>query len=182
MHFSEKNINTISGAAVFFFIGLMGVGKTFWAKKLSSHFHLLFFDLDDLIENSEQKNITEIFAEKGENYFRKKEAEILRTTASYQKVIISTGGGCPCFFDNMKWMNEHGITIWIDEDLETVSERLKEEKQQRPLIKNLNADELIYFLQKKYEERKPFYSLAKHHLDKSNISKQNFIKIIEQYV
>ena len=165
-----------------FLIGLMGSGKTYWANQIATHFNWDNYDLDHLIEVSEKKIIADIFYEYGENYFRHKEKETLEKTIAFANSIIATGGGTPCFFNNMEWMNEHGTTIWIDEDIDTLTERLKKEKHHRPLIKNLNDDELKTFVTQKLEERKKHYSQSKYHLAKENINKENFIKIIQQYV
>lgn len=167
---------------VFFFIGMMGSGKTYWSDVLADEFDFGSYDLDALIEMAEQKTITEIFAEHGEKYFRQKEKEILQSTAHYKNSIISTGGGTPCFFDNINWMNAHGITIWIDEDIDILVMRLKKEKSKRPLIKDLGDDELKSFLEKKHEERKPFYQQAQYHLQGNDISLETFKKIIQQHV
>lgn len=177
-----ENTNTPLGVRAIFLIGLMGTGKTFWANDIAPYFHLQQYDLDNIIELAEGKTISQIFEDYGEEYFRKKEAEHLRSFAHKKKFMLATGGGTPCFNDNMNWMNEHGITIWIDEEIDTLVQRLKKEKDHRPLIKNLNDAELKSFLSDKLEERKIFYAKAKHHLTKEEISRENFIKIIEQYV
>src|SRR5258706_8334488 len=113
------------GGLHFFLIGLMGSGKSFWAERLSNILHIPAFHLDDEIEKEERRTIAEIFAEQGENYFRIKESEVLKSFAGKENFILSTGGGTPCFHNNMKWMNDHGITAWIDEPVEIIEERLK---------------------------------------------------------
>lgn len=167
---------------VFFFIGMMGSGKTYWSDILADEFDFGSYDLDALIEMAEQKTITEIFAEHGEKYFRELEREALHSTEYFINSIIATGGGTPCFFDNMKWMNKTGITVWIDEGIDTLVMRLKKEKSKRPLIKDLGNDELKSFLEKKHEERKPFYQQAQYHLQGKDISLETFKKIIQQHV
>ena len=177
----HPNISTSAHLHIFL-LGMMGSGKSYWACLLSAHFNFINYDLDILIEESAGKTIAEIFSDNGENYFRQKEKETLHSTAHFKSSIISTGGGTPCFFDNMQWMNTNGITIWIDEDVDTLAARLKTETAKRPLIKNLDDDELKIFLKKKYDERKPFYEQAQYHLTGENISLENFKKIIQQYV
>src|SRR3954463_10365891 len=110
----EDRLNQLNLRPVFL-IGLMGSGKTFWAHKLSAILNIPAFDLDTEIEKAESKTIAEIFVEKGEAYFRKKENEILKNFSDNKNFILSTGGGTPCFHDNIDWMNVQGITIWIDE-------------------------------------------------------------------
>src|SRR3954466_2665456 len=120
-----------------FLIGMMGSGKSYWAEKLKKKLKVPAYDLDALIEMMEEKSVQEIFAEDGEEYFRKAEAKMLRLFAEKKQFILSCGGGTACYNDNMKWMNKQGITIWIDEPVEVLSERLSKEKSHRPLIKDL---------------------------------------------
>lgn len=161
-----------------FLIGMMGSGKSFWAHKLSALFNISAFDLDDVIEKQAGKTISEIFETEGENSFRQIEQDCLHSFQQKDDFILATGGGTPFFFDNMDWMNEHGITIWIDEPIEIIANRLIKEKNHRPLIKNIPYDELLSFLINKREERKPFYSKAQHHLYQGDLNEQHFLEII----
>ncbi len=160
-----------------FLIGLMGSGKSFWADKLGSILNVPAFHLDDEIEKSEQKTIAKIFDEKGEDYFRQKETEILKSFSNKKKFILSVGGGTPCFNNNMRWMNENGITIWIDEPIEVIKNRLQKEKSHRPLIANIPDENLFAFLFDMREKRNLFYAKAKFHLSES-ISEEKFLEII----
>lgn len=164
-----------------FLLGMMGSGKTYWVKKLSKKLKTGGYDLDYLIESHEEKTIAEIFAEDGEEYFRKSEAKILRWFGEKKSFVMAAGGGTPCFHDNMEWMNKQGVTVWIDEPIETLVERLKPEKDHRPLIKNLSDAELASFLSGKLSERLPYYKQAKHHIQGKDISDTSFNKIIQQY-
>ena len=164
-----------------FLIGMMGTGKTYWAKKLSKKLKVGGYDLDFLIESHEEKTISEIFAEDGEAYFRRSEAKILRWFGEKKAFVLATGGGSPCYEKNMDWMNEHGITIWIDEPVKILTERLQPEKAHRPLIQNLSDEELNQFLTQKLVERYPFYIQAKYHLQGDDISDAGFAKIIKQH-
>lgn len=94
---------------------------------------------------------------------------------------MATGGGTPCFADNMEWMNKQGITIWMDEPVDILVERLIPEKAHRPLIRDLSDKELFDFLVNKRKEREAFYGLAQHHLSGGSITEANFKKIIQQY-
>ncbi len=87
-----------------------------------------WIDLDQQIEKETSITIKEIFETEGEDYFRKKESETLHGLSKYDNIIIATGGGTACFYDNMKWMNEHGLTIWVDESIVVLTERLEKEK------------------------------------------------------
>lgn len=164
-----------------FLIGMMGSGKSFWSKKLSKKLKVGNYDLDFLIESHEEKTISEIFTEEGEPYFRKSESKILRWFGEKKAFVLATGGGTPCFHNNMKWMNEQGISIWIDEPISTLMERLLPEKAHRPLIQKLADQELQVFLTNKLAERTLFYQQATHHLQADAISDIAFAKIIKQY-
>lgn len=155
----------------------MGSGKSFWSTKLGSILNIPSFDLDKEIEKAEAKTIAEIFENKGEDYFRIKENEALKSFTSNNNFILSTGGGAPCYHNNIDWMNANGITIWIDESIEIIAERLLKEKTHRPLIANVPDEELKDFLAQMRERRAPFYSKAKHHFNKI-ITQENFLKII----
>ena len=164
-----------------FLIGMMGSGKTFWAEKLKKKLKIPAYDLDALVEMMQEKTIAEIFEEDGEEHFRKAEAKMLRLFAEKKQFILSCGGGTACYDDNMNWMNKQGITIWINEPTEILSERLLREKNHRPLIKNLDDIALKDFLTKKLEERTLFYSQAAYMLNEQTLSEGAFIQILEKH-
>jgi shikimate kinase len=164
-----------------FLIGMMGTGKTYWCKKLAKKLKAGGYDLDFLIESHEEKSISEIFAEEGEAYFRRAESKILHWFKEKKSFVLATGGGTPCFHDNMQWMNEQGITIWIDEPVEVLVARLQPEKEFRPLIKDLSDEALKQFLTDKLVQRYPFYQQATYHLHGNAISDAGFAKIIKQH-
>jgi shikimate kinase len=160
-------------AKVIFLIGFMGSGKSHEGRLLSKQTGLPFIDLDEWIQQQEGRSITEIFNTDGEMYFRDCEtAQLQLACASFSddlaidiggkrlKGIVATGGGTPCFHGNMDWMNDHGITIWLNSSIAVLAERLKCEKAKRPLIAKINEEELKEFIEKKIEERKPYYSKA----------------------
>ena len=157
-----------------FLIGMMGSGKSYWASKLAKQYKTTAYDLDHLIEILEEKTIAEIFAEQGEEYFRKAETKVLRWFGEKKNFVLATGGGTPCFNNNMEWMNKNGTTVWLNEPVETLVKKLQPEKAHRPLIKDLSDDNLAAFLQKKLEERSAFYSQANHHLQEKEIRLKNF--------
>ena len=164
-----------------FLIGMMGTGKTYWAKQLSRKLKAGGYDLDFLIESHEEKTIAEIFSEEGEAYFRRSESRILRWFGEKKAFVLATGGGTPCHEKNMEWMNSQGITIWIDEAVDVLVERLKPEKAHRPLIKELSDEQLKEFLTAKLVERYPFYYRSTHHLQGDAISDAGFAKLLKQY-
>jgi shikimate kinase len=164
-----------------FLIGMMGSGKSFWAQQLASIYKWDWVDLDAEVEKETMLSVKEIFETEGEIFFREKEKQALHRLSHLQNIIIATGGGTPCFYGNMKWMNEHGITVWIDEPVDVLFKRLLPEKSHRPLIKDLSDDELKVFLSGKLKERTPFYSLAKYHLEGKDISEKAFIEILKDH-
>ncbi len=139
------------------------------------------YDLDLLVEMMEEKSITELFAEDGEAYFRNAETKMLKLFAEKKKFIVSCGGGAACYNDNMTWMNKQGITIWIDEPVEILAQRLSPEKEHRPAIKDMDATGLERWLQQKINERQPYYKLAKYRLSGEELSEATFIKIIKEH-
>src|SRR5690606_34726901 len=114
-----------------YIVGYMGSGKTTFGKRLAAKLNMAFVDLDNLIEVTEGKTINEIFELKGESYFREKEKEILQTTV-FVNTVVATGGGTPCFFDNMSWMNTNGKTIYLKMTAQALESRLKFDKNNRP--------------------------------------------------
>ncbi|GGH83421.1 shikimate kinase [Filimonas zeae] len=164
-----------------FLIGMMGTGKSHWAKYLSKKVKSGCYDLDYLVETSEEKTITEIFAEDGEEYFRKAEAKVLRWFAEKKTYVLAAGGGTPCYHDNMEWMNKQGITIWIDEPVETLVERAKQQMEHRPAIKGLSDAEITQLFEKRLAERHQFYSQAKYHLAGADITEKAFLKIVKEH-
>jgi shikimate kinase len=161
-----------------FLIGFMGSGKTHWGKIWAGVSGFNFIDLDEAIEKQEGKSIADIFERKGEKYFRKIEAKSLRTFGGLTNTIIACGGGTPCFFENMQWMNESGMTIYLKTTGPQILERVLLEQEKRPLLKKMNPAELLFFIEQKLKERAPFYNAAKQVLTTENISEQTFGKLL----
>ncbi len=144
-----------------FLVGYMGVGKTTIGKLLSKELNLQFIDLDKYIESRYRKTIQDIFAEKGESKFRVIEREMLREVATFQNVLISTGGGTPCFYNNMDVMNQQGITVYVKASVEQLVSRLQTSKNVRPIIQNKSPNELKDFITTHLAQRDEYYSKAK---------------------
>ncbi len=143
-----------------FLLGFMGSGKTYLGERLAERLGWPFFDLDRLLEAGEGKTITTIFAEKGEAAFRDLEREYLHTLGNQAPAVVATGGGTPCFFDNMNWMKAHGMTIYLKAPVEMLYERLHRERAGRPLLAGLSDGELRDFIEKKLGEREEWYRRA----------------------
>ncbi len=136
----------------------MGSGKTTVAKKLAGVFKYGYLDLDEQITKESKKSITAIFEEEGENSFRMKEQKVLHATTKLDKTVIATGGGTPCFFDNMDWMNQEGITVYLEANAGLLFHRLLKEKSERPLLSKLSEIELMEYIQEHLAQRAPYYS------------------------
>jgi len=145
-----------------FLIGYMGAGKTTLGKAFARAMGLTFIDLDWYIEERFHKTIRQLFTERGEDGFRDLEKRMLHEASEFEDVVISVGGGTPCFFDNMEYMNAAGETVFLDVDIKVLFRRLKVAKQQRPLLDGKTDEELMLFIQEALQARLPFYTKAKH--------------------
>lgn len=144
-----------------FLIGLMGSGKSVLGKKLSRSVSLPFIDLDDIIEKQEGLTVSEIFSTKGEPYFRILEAAVLRKQSEAKEFVLSTGGGAPCFHDNMAFINQTGISIFLDTPVKEILGRIThEQKRSRPILENVPDEEMEQKLERLLENRLPFYQQA----------------------
>jgi shikimate kinase len=161
-----------------FLIGFMGSGKTHWGKVWADFHEMPFYDLDAVIEKSVGKSILDIFEKKGEQYFRIEESKALRTMTQYDHCIIACGGGTACFENNIEWMNENGLTIYLHASAQELLENIMKEKDKRPLLNKVNEAELLFFIQKKLEERIGFYEKAKIQLRVADLTEDSFKKIV----
>lgn len=162
-----------------FLIGYMGCGKSTIGRKLSQQLGVPFIDLDKYIEQKYFKTIPQIFEEEGEPAFRKKEQAALKEVAEFEDAIIATGGGAPCFFDNMEVMNENGLCVFLDVDSTELAGRLIHSKTERPLVKGKSPEDLVGFINSMMEKRRPFYEKAKCILKGREISPEQVIAEIK---
>jgi len=153
-----------------FLVGFMGSGKTTIGKKLANYLKCDFIDLDKLIEAKVGMSIVQYFELHGESAFRDLEREVLQKTDFSENVIIATGGGAPCFGDNMSWMNENGLVAYLSLSPKALASRLENSKTDRPLIRNLKGDELEGFISAKLAEREPFYNQSKFVVSASDLT------------
>ena len=148
-------------------IGYMGSGKTTVGKALSKETGMMFYDLDWYIESRMIKTVAQIFAEKGEEGFRKIEHNMLHEVAEFENVIISCGGGTPCFFDNIDYINQQGEVVYLKATPEVLYRHLLMGKVERPLIKNKTPEELIAYITEQVAKREEFYNKARYTIDVS---------------
>ena len=156
-------------------IGYMGAGKTTVGRALSKELDIPFYDLDWYIENRMRKKVPQIFAERGEEGFRRIEYNMLHEVAEFEDVIISCGGGTPCFFDNIDYMNRQAQTVYLKASPEVLYDHLCMARVERPLIKGKSPEELKAFIEEQLRLREPFYSKARYTLDVNLLD--NFEKI-----
>jgi shikimate kinase len=149
----------------YFLIGFMGSGKTYVGKQIAQELDIPFYDLDEYLEEKEGKKISEIFQKKGEDYFRQIERMCLRDFGIIGDAVIACGGGTPCFFDNLEWINQTGISIYLQTPVKLLVERLSDMQAERPLIAGKSNSELRDFIEEKLNERVAFYLKASiiHH-------------------
>lgn len=162
-----------------FLIGFMGSGKSHWGKLLSERLKLPYHDLDALIVASAGKPITSIFEEEGEEYFRLLEKDLLEDVIRENpSLVLSCGGGTPCFFNNIELMKKEGTVVWLNTETNTLLTRLQREKSKRPLIRDISDDELRSFILKKINDRRIYYEQADVHIEEDKIHLDELIQQI----
>lgn len=158
-------------------VGYMGAGKTTVGRQLAMTLGLQFYDLDWYIEMRYHKKVSEIFAEEGEKYFRDLERRMLHEVAEFEDVVISCGGGTPCFYDNMAYMNQQAETVYLKLTPEVLCMHLKMGRTVRPLILGKTEEELQQYIRESLVVREPFYTQAKHTIDVSLMDNYDKIAI-----
>lgn len=158
-------------------IGYMGSGKTTVGHALSQELGLPFYDLDWYIETRMHRTVKQIFDEKGEEGFRKIEHNLLHEVAEFEDVIISCGGGTPCFFDNIDYMNRQGQVVYLKATPDVLYKHLQMGRSVRPLLLDKTPDEVRAFIVEQLDKREPFYSKARYTLDVNLLDNHNKINI-----
>lgn len=161
-----------------FLIGFMGSGKSTNGKKLATLLDFDFLDLDQITENTYQVSIPQIFEKYDEKAFRLLEQASLKTTISKNNCVIATGGGTPCFFNNMDWMNNNGITIYFQMHPLSLHQRILEAKKIRPLIQNKTTEEILNYINKELEYRNKFYQQAKFVVKGENLQAKDIMNLL----
>lgn len=159
----------------------MGAGKTTLGKAFAREMKVPFIDLDWYIEERFHKSIPELFRERGEEAFRELERRMLHEAGEFEDVVISTGGGTPCFFDNMDYMNRQGQTVFLDVHPDILFRRLRVATQQRPILQGKTDEELRAFIVEALGKRAPFYGQARYRFDAGRLeSRRQIAESVEQ--
>ncbi len=149
----------------FFLVGYMASGKTTLGRRAARQLGVEFIDLDAYIESRYRKRISELFAERGEAGFRDIEQRMLHEVGEFDDVLVATGGGTPCFFDNMAYMRSRGTTLYLEASVEAVCRRLLEAKVKRPLVEGKTPEELHAYVAEMLQLREPYYRQADYTFD-----------------
>ena len=162
-----------------FLIGFMGSGKTHWGTRMAERLQIPFYDLDAVIVNNEGMSIAEIFASKGEEYFRYMEKQTLEDLVSREEhFVLSAGGGTPCFFNNIEFMKRSGRVLWLNTSLEALNQRLLKERMARPLLRGITEAGLRAYIIRKLSERKMYYEQADLMVHEEAIELESLLKLI----
>jgi len=148
-------------------IGYMGAGKTTIGRALAKELDVPFYDLDWYIESRRHKTVAQIFAEEGEEAFRRIEHNMLHEVAEFEDVVISCGGGTPCFFDNMEYMNAQGQVVYLKAEPQVLIDHLRMGRTERPLLKGKSPEELEEFIKEQVRARESYYNQARYIFDVS---------------
>ncbi len=163
-----------------FLIGFMASGKSSAGKKLAKKIGLPFIDLDDYIEEKYNTTIRLLIYDRGMDKFREIEKQSLETLINKnENILISTGGGTPCYFDNMKLMNETGVTIYLEVEISTLVDRLMHAKKDRPLIWGKSREDLTVYAKYLLGKRKSDYQRAKHTIGGKDLKINSLVNLLE---
>ena len=161
-----------------YIVGYMGVGKTTAAKRIANRLGWEVADTDAMFEEKYRISIHDFFQKYDENLFRKLESEVLKSTENLDNTVISTGGGLACFFDNMDWMNQHGLTVFMRISPEAAADRILNSKRKRPLTENKTKEELAEYIRQHYASRLPFYEQAQITVKSEDFDLDGFMELI----
>ena len=144
-----------------FLLGMPGAGKTTLGQQIAETLSSKFLELDQQIVEKEKLPIQDIFIQKGEDYFRQVESSLLKElTLKHQDFVMSTGGGAPCFFDNLEFMNQHGISLFIKVSFDELGRRLSKSKKKRPILYGIERENFSEELKQKFQHRLQYYHKA----------------------
>ena len=163
-----------------YIVGYMGAGKTTAARRLAQRMGWEVVDTDALFEEKYKISVNDFFNKYDEPLYRKLESEVLKSTESLENVVISTGGGTACYFDNMEWMNQHGLTVFLRISQKAVVDRLLHAKRKRPLAEGKSEAELTEFVQQHYTSRLPYYEQAQITVKAEDLDLEGLVRLIEE--
>jgi shikimate kinase len=164
-----------------YLIGYMASGKSNFGRKLASKLGYPFLDLDDLFEERYRVSVLDFFEKYDETVFRNLERSLLLETISHDHAVISTGGGTPCFFDNMQVIRQSGVSIYLCWQVNALVQRLMKVKRKRPLLKDLPANELYVKVEMQLKQREPFYNQADIIIDGQEIDLDKLLPLIKGF-
>ena len=162
-----------------YIVGYMGAGKTTAAKRIANRLGWDVADTDAMFEEKYRISVHDFFDKYDEPLFRKLESQVLKSTENMEHTVVSTGGGLACFFDNMEWMNAHGLTVFMRISPEAAADRILHSKRKRPLTENKTEAELADYIRQHYAERLPYYEQARVTVKAEDLDLENLIKTIE---
>ncbi len=165
-----------------FLIGYMGCGKSSLGRPLAKRLGLKFIDMDAEIEQRCGMSVQQLFADRGEETFRSLERELLGELTSIDDAVVATGGGAPCFFDNMELMNGAGVTVYFKLTPEELAARLEHGKAKRPLLCGKSQQELVEYIREDLKQREPFYSRARLIVACGSMSDEYIARHVEMYM
>ena len=165
---------------ILFLVGYAGSGKSTMAKRLSRRLHLAMVDTDKLVEQMEGATIADIFYYQGEEYFRQAERRALESLESASEgVIVATGGGLPTWGDNMEWMHEHGLTLYLRRGAKQILARLSDYgREKRPLFRGKSDEELLLFMREQMAAREEFYAKADIIVECDHLSDDDIVEYV----
>jgi len=161
-----------------FIIGYMGVGKSRIGQKISRILNLPFIDSDQIIEQQENRSISEIFKTNGESYFRKLETDFIKYFDFNTPCVVSCGGGLPCHANNLEIILENGNSLYLSMDFEKIIKKLKKNKTSRPMISSISEEKFYQKNKSLYLKRIQYYEQANFHLEANQMWKEQFLNEI----
>ena len=158
-------------------VGYMGAGKTTVGRGRAKGLGMRFYDIDGYIEGRMRKTVPQLLAGRGEDGFRQVERTMLHEAAEFEDIILSCGGGTPCFFDNMEYMNSRGDTVYLKASPEVLCAHLRMGKTRRPLLEGKTPEQLLGFVTEQLARREQYYMQARHVLDVNLLDNYEKIKV-----
>ena len=169
-----KNVNRI------YLVGYMGAGKTTTARRLAHQLGWEVADTDALFEEKYKISVNDFFNKYDEPLYRKLESAVLKETENLENVVVATGGGTACYFDNMDWMNSHGLMVFMRISPQAAVDRVIHSRHKRPLAIGKTEEELTEFVAQHYTSRMPFYEQARITIKSEDLDLENLTKTIKE--